>query len=86
MESKMKFSYLIPLILFLFLMLPFAIEYIPKNDILGGIVYICAILAIIVLPILCIGALILYLLRRFKNYFYSTYPYISILLIIFKTF
>ena len=82
----MKFTYFIPLILFIFLLFPFVLEYLPKNDVLGGIAYMLFIMSMIILPVICIGALVMYLLGRFKNYFYSTYPYVSILFIIFKTF
>ena len=82
----MKSVNAIPLILFLFLMLPFLSEYIPKNDVLGGIIYFVAFVSMIILPFLCIGALIMYFLGYFPNYFYSPYPYISILFVIFKIF
>jgi len=85
MDNNMKFTYFIPLILFIFLLFPFALEYIPKNDVLGGIVYLLFIMSMITLPIICVGAFIMYFLGYFPNYFKSTYPYVTVLFIIYKT-
>ena len=80
----MKIINFVPVILFIFLLFPFMLDYLPKNDILGGVIYLLYVLAMIALPIVCIVSLVMFFLGYFPNYFKSTYPYISILFVLYK--